>query len=176
MKRQPLQHTCIQWWRPIRPSYSVQESPQNSHSYSQSPGTHGGHTCPFVFLWIIPKTNRIIIMTAQIWSWKLIDMFHYIPWRQQIVRVWNCQGKVLFRNYKYWFKRATWIEELWMIPFYNVETGDAVLTAYSVQITTQDSHSHTCTTSACGGYITAPLISLRIISEQKRQKTVILLF
>lgn len=55
-----------------------------------------------------------------------------------------------------------------MIPFYNVETGDTVLTAYSVQVTTQDGHSHTGTTSACGGYITAPLIGLRIISEQKR--------
>lgn len=58
----------------------------------------------------------------------------------------------------------------WQIPFYNVETGNPILSPYSVQITTEDSHPHTGTTGASGGYITAPLIGLRIISRQERRK------
>lgn len=58
----------------------------------------------------------------------------------------------------------------WQTPFYNVETGNPILPPYSIQITTQDSHSHTGTTSAGGGHITAPLIGLWIISGQERRE------
>lgn len=59
-------------------------------------------------------------------------------------------------------------QEFGQIPFYNVETGNPILSPDSIQITTEDSHSYTGATSASGGHITAPLIGLRIISGQER--------
>lgn len=59
--------------------------------------------------------------------------------------------------------KAAWRQ----IPFHNIETGDPILSSYSIQITTEDSHAHTGPASACRGHVTAPLIGLRIISGQE---------
>lgn len=50
------------------------------------------------------------------------------------------------------------------IPFYNVETGDSVLSPNSVQITAEDGYAHTGTTGARRSHVAAPLVRLGIVS------------
>lgn len=53
------QGTCIQRRRPVRASDSIQEAAKHSHSHTQPPGAHGGHTSPFVLLGIISIKKKM---------------------------------------------------------------------------------------------------------------------
>jgi len=50
--------TGVQWRRAITTTDSIEISIENSHTNTQSTGTHGCSTCPTICLWIIPSTNK----------------------------------------------------------------------------------------------------------------------
>lgn len=58
-----------------------------------------------------------------------------------------------------------------LIPFHNVETGNPILSPYSVQIPAKDGHTHTGTACTCRGHIAAPLVGLWIVSAQEKALT-----
>lgn len=57
------------------------------------------------------------------------------------------------------------------VPFYDVETGNAVLSPDGVQVTAEDGHAHAGATRAGGRHVAAPLIGLRVVSGRGGAET-----